>query len=112
DETYVVVEYVLGVLNHEQGSGVTLQNTAELTGTITVTDTEESKFSYQMGDAYVSGTPGQLTIYKQDDHATALPGATFTAYAIHQNGTIVESDSATNENGGTYVLEIGLDNLY
>ena len=112
DETYVVVEYVLGVLNHEQGSGVTLQNTAELTGTITVTDTEESKFSYQMGDAYVSGTPGQLTIYKQDDHATALPGATFTAYEIQQDGTIVESDSATNENGGTYVLEIGLDNLY
>lgn len=112
DETYVVVEYVLGVLNHEQGSGVTLQNTAELTGTITVTDTEESKFSYQMGDAYVSGTPGQLTIYKQDEHAAALPGATFTAYEIQQNGTIVERDSATNENGGTYVLEIGLDNLY
>lgn len=112
DETYVVVEYVLGVLNHEQGSGVILQNTAELTGTITVTDTEESKFSYQMGDAYVSGTPGQLTIYKQDEHAAALPGATFTAYEIQQNGTIVERDSATNENGGTYVLEIGLDNLY
>ena len=112
DETYVVVEYVLGVLNHEQGSGVILQNTAELTGTITVTDTEESKFSYQMGDAYVRGTPGQLTIYKQDEHAAALPGATFTAYEIQQNGTIVERDSATNENGGTYVLEIGLDNLY
>ena len=112
DETYVVVEYVLGVLNHEQGSGVTLQNTAELTGTITVTDTEESKFSYQMGDAYVSGTPGQLTIYKQDDHAAALPGATFTAYEIHQDGTVKEYGSATNENGGTYVLEIGLDNLY
>ena len=112
DETYVVVEYVLGVLNHEQGSGVILQNTAELTGTIKVTDTEESKFSYQMGDAYVSGTPGQLTIYKQDEHAAALPGATFTAYEIQQNGTIVERDSATNENGGTYVLEIGLDNLY
>ena len=112
DETYVVVEYVLGVLNHEQGSDVTLQNTAELTGTITVTDTEESKFSYQMGNAYVSGTPGQLTIYKQDDHATALPGATFTAYAIQPDGTAAVYDSATNENGGTYVLEIGLDNLY
>lgn len=84
DETYVRIVYTQVVNNEQPNKPVTLKNTATLTGSYTITDTEVKEIYYAEGSATATGTAGTVSLTKKDSTNvnTRLPGAEFTLYKV------------------------------
>ena len=111
DETSVVLQYTLGILNPPEGEEadepITLTNTAQLLGQYKTSVEQTTRFKYYESGSTVSGVAGRLTLQKRDDQNDPLTDAAFSLYVYdtQQNQfTPVESEQNVTSSTGNYEL--------
>ena len=84
DDRYVKISYYLRLTSipEDTSKPITLKNTVEMTGQYTATATEDTKFRYYTASGTVTGTPGVLTLSKQNVSGNTLTDAKFSLYHV------------------------------